>query len=140
MDTSNRNHIERSRWMKWLNTGLRQKKYPLIWIHYESPLLNPCIVVTLLCILLTGIILYWLIFFFYQTNFFMQWPFIRVYGMQEPASVLFSIGNGLSQVYFVVQLRRRVPNTVPMYYLGLFQGLVSVQYWMNLCISSLQCV
>ena len=38
VDTSNRNHIERSRWMKWLITGLRQKKYPLIWIHYESPL------------------------------------------------------------------------------------------------------
>ena len=40
VDTSNRNHIERSRWMKWLITGLRQKKYPLIWIHYESPLLG----------------------------------------------------------------------------------------------------
>ena len=40
VDTSNRTHIERSRWMKWLITGLRQKKYPLIWIHYESPLLN----------------------------------------------------------------------------------------------------
>ena len=25
--------------MKWLITGLRQKKYPFIWIHYESPLL-----------------------------------------------------------------------------------------------------
>ena len=40
VDTSNRNHIERSRWMKWLITGLRQKKYPLIWIHYESPLFS----------------------------------------------------------------------------------------------------
>ena len=39
VDTSNRNHIERSRWMKWLITGLRQKKYPFIWIHYEIPLL-----------------------------------------------------------------------------------------------------
>ena len=38
VDTSKRNHIERSRWMKWLITGLRQKKCPLIWIHYESPL------------------------------------------------------------------------------------------------------
>ena len=38
VDISNRKHIERSRWMKWLITGLRQKKYPLIWIHYESPL------------------------------------------------------------------------------------------------------
>ena len=41
VDTSNRNHIERSRWMKWLITGLRQKKCPLIWIHYESPLFIP---------------------------------------------------------------------------------------------------
>ena len=32
VDTSNSNHIERSRWMKWLIAGLRQKKYPLIWI------------------------------------------------------------------------------------------------------------
>ena len=39
VDTSNRNHIERSRWMKWLSTGPRQKKYPFIWIHYESGLL-----------------------------------------------------------------------------------------------------
>ena len=38
VDTSNRNLIERSRWMKWLITGLRQKKYPLIWMHYESGL------------------------------------------------------------------------------------------------------
>ena len=30
VDTSNRTHIERSRWMKWLITGLRQKKYPLV--------------------------------------------------------------------------------------------------------------
>ena len=40
VDTSNRNHIERRRWMKWLITGLRQKKYPLIWLHYESGLLR----------------------------------------------------------------------------------------------------
>ena len=38
VDTSNRNHIERSRWMKWLITWFRQKNYALIWIHYESGL------------------------------------------------------------------------------------------------------
>ena len=38
VDTSNRNHIERSRWIKWLVNRLQQKKYPLIWIHYKSGL------------------------------------------------------------------------------------------------------
>ena len=32
VDTSNRNHLKEA-------GGLRQKKYPLIWIHYEHPLL-----------------------------------------------------------------------------------------------------
>ena len=49
VDTSNRNHIERSRWMKWLITWLRQKKYPLIWIHYESPLFTGLLELIELC-------------------------------------------------------------------------------------------
>ena len=39
VDTSNRNHIERSRWMKWLITGLRQKKYNLNTLR-KSPIVQ----------------------------------------------------------------------------------------------------
>ncbi|XP_071498993.1 post-GPI attachment to proteins factor 3-like [Diadema antillarum] len=58
-----------------------------------------------------------------------KWPFIRVFGIQEPASTVFSIGNGLAQVYFLRQLRRTVPHTVPMYYPGHFQCLVAINAW-----------
>ena len=45
----------------------------------------------------------------------MQWPFIRFMGMQEPASSIFSILNGAVAVYMLLQFRKRVPSTAPMY-------------------------
>ncbi|KAI8362604.1 Per1-like protein [Blakeslea trispora] len=44
-------------------------------------------------------------------QYFGKWPFYRILGIQEPASVIFSIGNGIVQGYSFVQLRRHVPST-----------------------------
>lgn len=62
-------------------------------------------------------------------QFYGKWPFIRVFGIQEPASVIFSIGNGLAQVFYIYQLRKRVPHTAPMYYVGLAQGGIAINAW-----------
>ncbi|KAI8380462.1 Per1-like protein [Choanephora cucurbitarum] len=44
-------------------------------------------------------------------QYFGKWPFYRAFGIQEPASVLFSIGNGLVQAYAFMQLWHHVPST-----------------------------
>ncbi|KAI0539936.1 Per1-like-domain-containing protein [Xylaria digitata] len=48
------------------------------------------------------------------TQFHGKWPFIRVLGMQEPFSVLFSLGNFLAHQNGLGRLRERVPSTYPM--------------------------
>lgn len=40
-----------------------------------------------------------------------QWPFIRFLGIQEPASVLFSIFNGIGHILGWRMFRLIVPNT-----------------------------
>ncbi|XP_063964299.1 post-GPI attachment to proteins factor 3-like [Lytechinus pictus] len=62
-------------------------------------------------------------------QFYGKWPFIRILGVQEPASVIFSIANGFAQVFNIFQLRKKVPNTAPMYYVGLAQGMIAVNAW-----------
>jgi len=57
-----------------------------------------------------------------------QWPFIRFFGVQEPASVLFSVLNGLAYLYTLLKLRELVPSTAPMYYLWHFNALVSFEF------------
>jgi hypothetical protein len=42
-------------------------------------------------------------------QYFGKWPFYRIYGIQEPASVLFSIGNGLVHLYFFQVFQKQVP-------------------------------
>ena len=37
-----------------------------------------------------------------------KWPFVRVWGMQELLSVVFSVGNLLPHAYYALQYRRRV--------------------------------
>ena len=44
-----------------------------------------------------------------------KWPFLRVFGVQEPASVLFSLMNLLANACMLRWLVRRVPRTAPMY-------------------------
>ena len=72
------------------------------------------------------------LFFFF---FCMQWPFIRFYGIQEPASVLFSLLNGATVTVGYVKYSRVVRNT----YDSLFA--VQCQFWVSVYnIDQMQCL
>lgn len=47
-------------------------------------------------------------------QYYGKWPFYRVLGIQEPASMLFSIGNGFVHMYYFFLLRKKIPSA---YYL-----------------------
>ncbi|KAI3329285.1 Per1-like protein [Xylariaceae sp. AK1471] len=47
------------------------------------------------------------------TQFHGKWPFIRVLGIQEPFSVLFSVGNLVAHYTGLTKLRERVPPSYP---------------------------
>lgn len=53
-----------------------------------------------------------------------QWPFVRVLGMQEPASVIFSVLNGLAHLC-ILRYRQFVPSSTPMYYVWHMASIVS---------------
>lgn len=62
------------------------------------------------------------------TQFHGKWPFIRVLGMQEPMSVLFSLGNMYAHYNGLVQLKTQVPSSYPLrrYYVGFaYIGIVT---------------
>ena len=63
---------------------------------------------------------------------YFQWPFARVFGMQEPASVLFSLLNAAAHLYSIVQFRRRVIPLSPMY--GVWHGFSLVGYFLYRCV------
>lgn len=46
-----------------------------------------------------------------------QWPFIRMFGMQEPASVLFSLLNGFVHIYMIKKFRKKVRPDSPLIWL-----------------------
>ena len=54
-----------------------------------------------------------------------QWPFVRLLGVQEPASVVFSVLNAAAHVTMVTKFRRRVSAASPMYYIWHCYALVS---------------
>lgn len=49
-------------------------------------------------------------------QFYGKWPFERFLGMQEPASVVFSIVNFLSHWWMIRQFRKEVRKDSPMYH------------------------
>jgi hypothetical protein len=57
--------------------------------------------------------------------FFLQWPFARFLGMQEPASVLFSIMNGLWHLR-ILTYSKSISTKVPMYYIWHIYALVGI--------------
>jgi len=58
-----------------------------------------------------------------------KWPFLRVLGVQEPASVLFSLMNLLSNAYMLRWLLRQVPRTAPMYKVWVLYSLTCIHAW-----------
>lgn len=62
-------------------------------------------------------------------QYYGKWPFYRLCGMQEPASVLFSIGNGYIHYINFHRIRRDIPNA---YFLKPFMlafSLIGINAW-----------
>lgn len=62
-------------------------------------------------------------------QFYGKWPFRRFFGVQEPASTVFSILNGLIHFTQVRKFTREVPNNAPFYYIHLIYAVVSINAW-----------
>lgn len=61
-------------------------------------------------------------------QFYGKWPFVRFLGIQEPASVLFSIMNGLWHLR-ILTYRKLVPTKIPMYYIWHVYALIGFNAW-----------
>lgn len=62
-------------------------------------------------------------------QYYGKWPFYRFLGMQEPASVLFSIGNGWVHYHYLHVLRREIPNAYFLKPFMLVFSLVGINAW-----------
>ncbi|KAK2173892.1 hypothetical protein NP493_846g00029 [Ridgeia piscesae] len=58
-----------------------------------------------------------------------KWPFVRFYGIQEPASVLFSILNGLPHIYMIFKFRQTISASTPMYIVWHIYAMVGANTW-----------
>ncbi|KAJ2962830.1 hypothetical protein NQZ79_g2131 [Umbelopsis isabellina] len=58
-----------------------------------------------------------------------KWPFYRLVGMQEPASILFSILNGVMHYKYLPVLQRQIPNSYPLKKLYIGWSIVGINTW-----------
>ena len=58
-----------------------------------------------------------------------KWPFIRILGIQEPASAVFSIFNLVPHIYMLRKLVRTVPSETVTYRIWIGYSLVSINTW-----------
>ncbi|XP_063701112.1 post-GPI attachment to proteins factor 3 [Culicoides brevitarsis] len=58
-----------------------------------------------------------------------KWPFVRVLGMQEPASVIFSIFNLLMNVYGICKFRKEVSPQAPYWHMWHFSAAICINGW-----------
>ncbi|CAH1789508.1 unnamed protein product, partial [Owenia fusiformis] len=58
-----------------------------------------------------------------------KWPFTRCYGIQEPASVVFSILNAITLIYNLWWYRKKVEDKAPLYNIVHVGNVVSVNAW-----------
>jgi len=63
-------------------------------------------------------------------QFYGKWPFVRVLGVQEPASAVFSVLNLLSHVAMLMYFRARVPSAAPLFLVWHFYSLSNVNAWL----------
>jgi len=63
-------------------------------------------------------------------QFFGKWPFVRLGGVQEPASALFSLANLLVNVSFVAKFLRSVPMSAPTYGVWLAYSFLVCNAWL----------
>ena len=59
-----------------------------------------------------------------------KWPFIRILGVQEPASAVFSIFNLIPHIYMLKKLVRTVPSETVTYRVWIGYSLVSINTWL----------
>ncbi|XP_018575419.1 post-GPI attachment to proteins factor 3 [Anoplophora glabripennis] len=62
-------------------------------------------------------------------QFYGKWPFIRCFGLQEPASVLFSVLNGYAHFKMIKRFRKDVRPDSPFYWLWHAFCIVSLHAW-----------
>ncbi|ORZ09291.1 Per1-like protein [Absidia repens] len=62
-------------------------------------------------------------------QYYGKWPFYRWLGIQEPASVLFSIGNGLVHHHYYHVLKQRIPNNYYLKRAMLVYALLGMNAW-----------
>lgn len=65
-----------------------------------------------------------------MVQFHGKWVFIRVLGMQEPLSVLFSLLNLAVHLRYLPRLRKMVPDVFPLKMVYLAHGLISCNAWL----------
>jgi hypothetical protein len=58
-----------------------------------------------------------------------RWPFVRLLGMQEPASVIFSVMNLVAHVYMIKWFMKVVPPSAPMYGVWILNAVIAVNAW-----------
>lgn len=63
-------------------------------------------------------------------QYYGKWPFWRLFGMQEPASVAFSLWNMYYHIQGWRQLRSKIPSDHPMRSYYLTCAIVSVNAWL----------
>lgn len=63
-------------------------------------------------------------------QYYGKWPFYRCFGIQEPASVLFSIGNGLVHAYYFRQIQKQVPSSYFFKGFMLLYTIIGMNAWL----------
>lgn len=58
-----------------------------------------------------------------------KWPFIRLFGCQEPASVIFSILNFYAHITMYWKFKKKYGSTYPMFYIWTYFSLVCMHGW-----------
>ena len=58
-----------------------------------------------------------------------KWPFIRILGIQEPASALFSVFNLIPHILMLRRMRESIPRETKTYFVWLGYCLVSINTW-----------
>ncbi|XP_065838220.1 post-GPI attachment to proteins factor 3-like [Oscarella lobularis] len=62
-------------------------------------------------------------------QFYGKWPFVRIFGVQEVASTIFSVANCLAHVSALRRYRSRVPRRYRLYWVWQANSLVSIHAW-----------
>lgn len=59
-----------------------------------------------------------------------QWPFVRLWGIQEPASAIFSLFNLLANIFMIKKFRKKVRPDSPNYWVWLVFGWICCNGWL----------